>query len=105
MPERKRTRRIDTEALQGEGSYVVMGRVLVRDIKEMRGKADESPDMLAVDINAELLSRNLIRWNWVDDEGEPLPQPFSNIDVFDLLSDEEFKFLAEELMGTNARKN
>lgn len=105
MPERKRTRRIDTASVQSEGSYVVMRRMLVGEIKAARRRAAENPEMLAVEISSEMLAEHVVEWNWVDDEGQPLPEPLGNEAIFDQLSDEEFELLSEELIGVKTRKN
>lgn len=38
-----------------------------------------------------------VRWNWKDDEGNPLPQPEDDPNVYDELSDDEVIFILEHI--------
>jgi hypothetical protein len=105
MPKRKRIQRVDTEAVQGEGSYVVIKRMLVGEIRSMAKRATGDMKLLAVEMSSEILATHVVEWNWVDDEDNPLPVPYQNEEVFDQLSDEEFQFLSELMMGIKNRKN
>lgn len=56
------------------------------------------------------LARHVLDWNWPDDEGEPLPKPHGNPEVFKLLTMPELMFIGRALSGTleqqaAARKN
>src|SRR5690554_2415020 len=101
MPTRKRIRQINTEELQGEGSFVCVKRVTVGEAEEFRAinsrkfqapEGEITPEQLAEqeerfnqqkeDDAQEFLSRFIVSWNWVDDEGNPLPQPHNNPEVF-----------------------
>jgi hypothetical protein len=46
----------------------------------------------------------VLDWNWVDDDGAPLPSPHNNPDVYELLTDEEGSFLFEAVT-TGGKKN
>ena len=75
MPERKhlRCRRIDSEEVQGDGSWVKIKSPSMDDIKN----AGEIPEELTaqMEYSQKLMSQLIIDWNWVDDEGNPLPKP------------------------------
>jgi hypothetical protein len=58
-------------------------------------KLDQS--LLNIEVTNDTLAKVLHSWNWVDDFGEPLPQPASNPDVMNRLNDEEYRFLSLEL--------
>jgi hypothetical protein len=46
----------------------------------------------------------ILDWNWVDDDGHPLPSPHNNPDVYELLTDDEGAFLFEAVMS-GGKKN
>ena len=47
----------------------------------------------------ELLKTNVMKWNWVDDDGAPLPLPSVDPDVSKQLSYEEVKCLVLAITG------
>ena len=101
MPKRTSTRRVDSTEVQGEGSYVELRRPKGRDIKAAMRKDAETADAEALakyDASLELLRGHVMGWNWVDDDGEPLPQPQDGPDVFDDLTIQEIQFLTEHLV-------
>jgi hypothetical protein len=107
MPKRKYTARqkIDSEAVQGEGSYVVMRRPTWEDIEALVGE-DGSLDNLTEMQAGKLLIKDLVEeWNWVDDKDEPLAQPSE--DIFKTLPIEEIMFLVEQVDvdGLTAKKS
>lgn len=103
MPKRQNVRTIKTDDLQGENSYVIMRRMTVGEIRSI--SSDRPDGATAIEVSAEILSTHVTEWNWVDDDGEPLPSPAGNVEVLNRLTDEEFQFLGEQLMGVQARKN
>jgi hypothetical protein len=111
MPKRQNTRTIQTPDLQGEDSFVVMRRLTVGEVRALRKKArtitkDDDQVEVSIEISSDTLADCVLKWNWVDDNGEPLPQPHHNVDVFDILTDEEFGFLGDTLLGTgDTQKN
>ena len=58
-----------------------------------------------MDAGIETLKKHILAWNWVDDDGEPLPQPQEDSDVFDKLTDDEVAFLIDHMMGIEEVKN
>ena len=102
MPQRKAGTRIDTTAVQGEGSYVILRRLTVGEIKTLR--RDKDTDKF--DLTEEMVRAHIVEWNWCDEGGNPLPQPGEHPEVFDQVTDEELAFLAEQVSGNaEARKN
>ena len=52
------------------------------------------------------LSNRIIQWNWTDNEGYALPQPYKNPEVLKELSDDEILWLASAMVETpGQRKN
>ena len=113
MPSRvKKVRRVDSEVVQGDGSWVDMLRPKGRALKEaMRVNSDnigedgDKDGLKSYEYNEGFLQAHIKGWNWVDDDGEPLAQPKDDIAVFDELTLEEVNFLSEHLMETKDPKN
>lgn len=54
----------------------------------------------------QLMIDHIAEWNWVDDEGKPLPLPKTNPEVIDELMNEEIRFLTRAITGDSEdRKN
>lgn len=67
MPERQApTFRVPTEDVQGEGSWIEL-----RKITYGTRKAYQDDEVDPIDI----IAGHIAGWNWVDSEGDPLPQP------------------------------
>jgi len=89
MPERKYKRffEVDSSEVQGEGSYVKFCRLTYG---EMRPLLERTETLLTTD----LLAASIVEWNWVDDNGDPLPIPNSDPDVMKtVLVHEEINWL------------
>lgn len=99
----------DTEEVQGEGSYVVLSALKVKEIRVLRQQAkSEGEDKGAVDPfegGLEILSAHIIDWNWVDDDGDLLPLPKDSPDVVGELTNDEAEFLSNLLTGDGESKN
>jgi len=93
-----------TDEVQGEGSTVVITAVKVKEIRQIRKQAKEE-DFDEFEGGVSLLAKHVIGWNWVDDEGNPLPIPKDNPEVIDELTDEESKFLVDLMMGSPKGSN
>ena len=96
MPERinKLLKRIDSAEVQGEGSYVLMKSPTISDIRE--GTLPDTTDRTAsMDFGVGLLGKLVKEWNWVDDNGDPLPVPSEA--VIKDLPYVEIKFLMDAL--------
>jgi len=104
MPKRATVKRHETVEIQGEGSYVVVTGIKVRDIRKLREKVKD-PDLDQFNESLLLVAGHIIEWNWVDDDEEPLPVPAKNPEVMDELTNEEAVFLTELMIGSVAAKN
>lgn len=112
MAQRQRSQRVSSEVVQGKGSYVIVRRLTLDearqyqqeasseyevndDLSDAENKALQAAFNEAREVRSrELLSRFIIEWDWVDDDGNPLPQPKTDPDVFLKLTDLEFQFLS-----------
>lgn len=99
MPQRvhKMVERLPSDPVQGDDSWVEMRRPAEDDIRKYRiartgGQSNE-------DLGFEALRDLVIAWNWVDDKGQPLPQPTDDPTVFKRLTDYELVFLLEFVQG------
>lgn len=96
MPERKTgTRKVQTGAVQGKGSWVIFKALTWGETREMAKWAEGTNEEAAKEIE-EFLTGKLLDWNWVDDKGEPLPLPKSGKEWMDPLTKEEVEFLMDK---------
>ena len=98
MPQRKSTRRFESPDIQGDDSWIEVSRLTVgeaRQINQAQGKTDQD----SFEAVLPLYQSHIVNWNWVDDDGEPLPLPKDDPGVIDQLTDQEFAFVAECLSG------
>ena len=108
MPRQKRTIQVESPDVQGEGSWVKLSKLTWGEIKAMRQRAQEVGDNadLQFEMGEDTIRRHVVSWNWADEEGNPLPQPTEDPQIFDSLTDDEFNFLAEVVAGSEeSRKN
>ena len=92
-------KRFDTDAVQGEGSYVKMRSLKLREVRALR-KERNNPDFDGVEQMADIIAKQLIEWNWVDDEGEPIPCTPEGVDE---LTEAEAELLATLLIVGEAK--
>lgn len=119
MAQRQRSRRVDSEIVQGKGSFVTIRRLTLEEAREYQtaagskyvvddGLTDEENEALKKEFDEtreiesrRLLSKFIISWDWVDDDGHALDQPGTNPEVFLKLTDLEFQFLSKALTDTS----
>ena len=105
MPKRQSVKTHKSDEVQGVGSFVVTTEVKVKEIRVLRKRAAD-PDLDAFEEGIKLLAKHVVKWNWVDDEGKPLPSPKDNLEVMDDLTDGESQYLTNLLIGEKgAAKN
>lgn len=91
MPRMTQTRRIDTESVQGEGSWVDATSPRVREVRRCAVGGQEYESALA------LLTAHIVGWNWTDEEGNALPIPSEDENVVDDMTQDEIIFLLQEI--------
>lgn len=122
-PARQRTRRHDSSKVMGHGSYVVIKALSMGDAQRLKEQTDppelregeteaeykarlEEHEKTIEALNHEALALVTEEWNWVDDDGSPLPQPKDNPAVFDQLTGEEIEFITDRMNGNvKSKKN
>lgn len=98
MSKRQSVKRHESVEVQGEGSFVVVSAVKVKEIRAIR-KISDSPEFDDFEGGIKLLSRHVVDWNWVDDDDKPLPTPKEKPEIIEELTDQESQFLVSLLMG------
>jgi hypothetical protein len=101
MPKRLRGRqRLDSTPVQDEGSWVEISPLKYSESKQVSKDvrlAEKGGDFLKrQEIGDKLLSEHVHAWNWVDEEGNDLPQPPEGLDECNTA---EINWLSDELMG------
>ena len=81
MPQRKykALEKFPTEDVQGEGSWVEMARPTYEDLEMAMDGVGEINQANQMAIGKKLLMKLVKAWNWVDDDGEDMPQPTAEI--------------------------
>ena len=106
MARRKRTKRFDSEEVQGEDSFVVVSFRTVAEQRatlEARDKAEaDGKPFNAFHVGIDILRNHILQWNWVDDDGKLLPQVPDNPEVVEILLDPEVSFLGKCIQGSEA---
>ena len=98
MPKRQSMRRVKSDLVQGEGSYIDMRQIpygMIADARKMKasGEVDE------VEYTRDLVNRIVAGWNWVDDDGNPLPPPGEDPDVIDRLLASEVACIVQQVQN------
>lgn len=126
MPKRQSTKTIPTPEMQGDDSWIKVRpptykeakkqRKLIREIEFRREaiegaggdivKEHEIEDELEQN-GLEAMASFFVEWNWVDDDENPLEQPFNNPAAFEQCDAFEIKYLGkvmQDLMGSEDEK-
>ncbi len=98
MPQRKSVRRYESPDVQGDDSWIEISRLTVGEARVINEHRDKD-DLDAFEAVLPIYQKHIVGWNWVDDDGEPLPLPKDDPDVVDQLTDLEFEFVANCLSG------
>lgn len=100
MAQRVSTRKVLSDEVQGEGSFVLL-RALPYGMITKRATIDQTDMAQVLAFNQEFVEAVVVDWNWVDDEGTPLSIPAN---VNDLVVP-EFEFIARAAgLEGNAKK-
>lgn len=102
MPKRVSVRRFETDEVQGEGSYVVLTSLKVKEVRWLRQQSKDK-DFDAFEGGLKLLVQHILKWNWVDDHGEALPLPSVDPSVVDNLTNDEADYLSELLIDAESK--
>jgi len=105
MPKRQDVRRVVTAELQGEDSWVEYRVPRVLESEELMGlQRDDTKQALSA--GNKVIADHVVEWNWVDSDGAPLAQPKDDPAVVRQLTNWEYKYLLDLILGSSAeRKN
>jgi hypothetical protein len=124
MPQRQSTKRIVSTEVQGDDSYIELIAPKMDEMKQYREAmlpiqqrieqmqaedvSESDPRMVAAkeELNtrgAVLVSRYVKAWNWVDDDGNPLPPP-SAPESYGMLNLREINWLTKQFEFSDAKK-
>lgn len=90
---RRGVRRVDSSAVQGDGTWVDIKAMTWGEVKAIRAEAKDADDEARIGMSDDRLRAQILDWNWVDFDGEPLPTPLEDPSVIDALTDEEVGWL------------
>jgi len=93
MAQRVSTRKVLSDEVQGDGSYVML-RALPYSMISQRAKIDQNDFDQVLAFNEQFMAAVVVDWNWVDDAGEKLPLPADDPSVVNRLVIPEFQFIA-----------
>jgi hypothetical protein len=99
VAQRLSVKTVPSVEVQGEGSWVKLRAVTVGEAEDMRSLADLPEDENSPEYRAKQddifkkLATIVIEWDWVDDDGTPLPCPPKDWTVFKRLTTDEMAFL------------
>ncbi len=99
MPSRQNVKQVPSDEVQGEGSWIKVRPYTVAQHNRRVGllrraqAAETEAETQAVEAELwALFAEVVVGWNWVDDEGKPLPKP-SDTGVYELLTMPEMQFI------------
>lgn len=106
------TVRVDSEDVQGEGSYVLLRRPNWKAMREalavfQAAGGDANEEYAGLMMIDALLPGMIVEWNWTDEDGEALPLPSTDRTVLDDLEPIEGLLLvsrAKELINLTPKK-
>lgn len=112
MPQRIQSIHVPTPDVQGEDSWLKLAPMTVQQfnrnarIAELANKGNPEGADLETE-SRELYAEIVLDWNWVDNDGTPLPKPFNNPAVFDQLTMLELNCIGTSALQTitPAKKN
>lgn len=95
------TRRIKTDDIQGEDSYVDMTSPRVKEIRAIQ----VLPAGEDYEASISLLSKHIVGWNWTDENDVPIPSPQDDPDAIGELTNDELLYLLRAVGSGGVRKN
>jgi len=98
VAKRKNIIKIETESVQGEGSFVKLRHITVSEGRDQRN-AEKEEGFDAFEYNIKVLADHIVSWNWVDEDDMPLPLPKDDESVIGRLTDAEIEVLVNALGG------
>lgn len=110
MPKRQSVSKISSEEVMGEGSYIKVRHLTwgetktARDAAARTEKSGEGFGDAGLSEMEKLIEAAVVDWNWVDDQGEPMPLFGEGTSINDLYTT-EVNFLVDAILQLAQRKN
>lgn len=106
MAERLNTFTVESDAVQGAGSWVKFRRLAYGTVQEARRLVEKKELTAAEDERQtrKVITEAVADWNWVDDHGQPMPTPAAGLDV-GVLTGAEVDWLMSHASGAAQAKN
>lgn len=87
---------------QGEDAFVKIRLWTLDETTTYNRMGEVIKDAEKINIAAkQKLAETVLEWNWVDNDGTPLPQPHNNPEVFGALLAMEIRWLVTALQGNS----
>jgi hypothetical protein len=94
---------VESERVQGEGSWVEVKEIRYGEYKAARKMAAEGS--AGDDLDDQIIRDHVAAWNWVDDADQELPLPSVQPAVIDDLTVQEKGFLITAIFQVESEKN
>lgn len=116
-PTRQNVRKWDSPDVQGEDSWVIIRKMEAHEYRSAMSRITRAERLKDRDATAyqqfvddtgatpgeiesqSVLAQAIVKWNWVDTDGTPLPQPKEDPGVIARLTGDELSFLNRCLYG------
>lgn len=113
MGRRRSIRRVASDVVQGEGSWVDVREIKYGDYKNYRQMTTEAQtledpvarEQAGADLDGRVILDNVVAWNWVNDNDDPLSLPIEQPSVIDALTVKEKGFLITAIFEVEQAKN
>lgn len=103
MGRRRSIRRVASDVVQGEGSWVEVKEIKWGEYKAARRIATEGKG--GEELDDQIIRDHVAAWNWVDDADQELPLPSVQSSVVDDLTVQEKGFLISAIFEVEQAKN
>lgn len=103
MGRRRSIRRVASDVVQGEGSWVEVKEIRYGEYKAARKMAAEGT--AGDDLDDQIIRDHVAAWNWVDDADQELPLPSADAKVIDALTVQEKGFLITAIFQVEQNPN
>lgn len=104
MAKRKSTRRISTDEVMGDGSYVIAKSIPYSVVRKALQMDDGGMSKLEQsDYVSQIIIDALVKWDWVDYDDKPLDVPTTIEELVETINTSELKFLISELIGSESK--
>jgi hypothetical protein len=88
----KLQKKVDSTEVQGKGSWVLLRSPVIDDLTALE-MPPEGDRKASIEFGRELLKSLVMDWDWVDDEGNPLPKPPDEPEILARIPLSEVMFL------------